>query len=258
MFPSLPVVTSSAAVSQPLLFPQGNYFYPMTTPLHHQATPTQSNTCWSVPPTGCAGNDHPSQVGESLQHLVPQAAWLPVSSGPRDQGGNGVRNFSPAPGTGATQQLSGLMVGGANGPSTLTSMNNYNGSIFNSGFGNTGVLGHHGNSSCYSLFSNGSGCGPAPFSPVGGLLNLDTSMDHMRYQPVSTGSPLSVNSDGSDGVNWLSNEHCGNSLQINQPDVSAGRQNGGLVESIGSTVAVQGDNTRLTEGKKQYDEWPNI
>ena len=252
-FPSLPVVTASAVGSQPLFYPQGSYVgvYPTTTSFQ-QSMSTQNSTCWSVPPTMCVRNHDPSHVGEPLQYYVPQAAWLPVGGSNQVQGGS-IRNFSPAPGAGAgtgtgignAQQPNRFTEGQLSGNHSSTTM--YNGSLFTSGFGprNTGGVDHSNNSNCYSLFSSGSGNNTVPFSAVGGLLNLDTSMDHMQYQAVSTGSPLSVNSDLSDGQSSLEAEPCGEGFQSSHHC---------LVESIGSSLPSQSGNG----GKQPSCEWPHI
>lgn len=253
-FPSLPVVTSSAVGSQPLLLSQGSYFGmcpPSTTSSFQQAMTNQNNTCWSVPPTMCARSQDPTQVGEPLQHFVPQAGWLPVSSN-QAPGGN-ARNFSPAPGTGTgngtVQPLDRFMGTGQMSGSHNATM--YNGSLVNFGFGaaSPGVVGSHGSgSSCYSLFSSDSGSHTTPFSAVGGLLNLDTN--HVRYEAVSTGSPHSVNSDLSDGQNSLSAEPC---VQRNRSSSSPMQQNC-PVESIGSSLP-----GGCGDGRRQScNEWPNI
>ena len=200
----------------------------------------------------CVRNHDPLHVGEPLQYYVPQAAWLPVSGSNQVQGGN-VRNFSPAPGAGAgtgtgngtAQQPNRFMEGQLSGNHSNTLM--YNGSLLNSGFGmrNTGGVGHSNGGNCYSLFSSSSGSDTTPFSAVGGLLNLDTSMDHMRYQAVSTGSPLSVNSDLSEGQNSFEAEPYGDDLQSHHHCP---------VESIGTSLSGQSG----SGGKQPCGEWPNI
>lgn len=287
---SVPATTTiRGGGSQPLLFPQAANFYGVfpaagtslqqTTPTGAAAAQNGSNTCWSVPPTMCIRGGHLTQVGEPLQHFVPQTAWLPVSGAQQQLmttavGGSNARNFSPAPGTGIgatsaaaggmSQQFSRFLVGGGGGYSSGTHSLPHGATMYDerfllgTGFGpiarsSTGVVvpGHHGNSSdsCYSLFSSGGSSQAAPFSPAGGLLNLDTSSDHMRHQAVSTGSPLSVNSDLSDGLSSLE----GLDLQRSQSDMAAtssGQQNEQLVENISSTHSAG--------GSQLYDEWPNI
>ena len=179
-------------------------------------------------------------------------------------GNNGMRYFSPAPGTISIQQppqQSRLVGSGSTHMHTGLpgGMTTLPGSLFyntnNSGLGtmnnSTGLVDSNGTSSnCYSLFSSSGGVGnAAPFSAVGGLLNLDTStMDHVRHQVVSTGSPLSVGSDiSSDGQNSIGGgaDSCGGGDQSD-----AIRQ----VETIGSADKDHGVNV----GKQSYDEWPNL
>ena len=287
-FPSLPVVTSAsssssvAAVQPPQLLPppsQPSYFtmYPLSNgSLQPLTVPTttvpgsQSNTSWSIPPTTSARNHQQVCELPLHHHLPPQTAWLPVSgthhvhgSETTCSGNNGVRYFSPAPGSMSVQQpqQSRLMGpgsththGGLPGTTTL-----YNGSLFynrnNSGLGtmnssSTGLVESNGNN-CYSLFSSSGGVGDtAPFSAVGGLLNLDTSTsaNHVRHQLVSTGSPLSVGSDvSSDGQNSIVGgaDSCGQGDQLD-----AIRQ----VETIGSADKGRG----ISVGKPSCDEWPNL
>lgn len=291
-FPSLPVTSASssssmAAAQPPQLLPppsQTNYFamYPLTNgTLQPSPVPTttvpgsQSSTSWSIPPTTSVRNHQQVCELPLHQHLPPQAAWLPVSgthhvhgSETICSGNNGVRYFSPAPGTMSIQQPqqsrlmgpgSTHMHSGLSGTTTL-----YNGSHFyssnNSGLGtmnssSTGLVesnnGSSSSNNCYSLFSSSGGVGDtAPFSAVGGLLNLDTSTsaNHVRHQVVSTGSPLSVGSDvSSDGQNSIvgGTDSCGQGDQLD-----AIRQ----VETIGSADKGCG----ISVGKQSYDEWPNL
>ena len=157
------------------------------------------------------------------------------------QGGS-IRNFSPAPGTGTgTAQPVIRLMGSGHLPGTHTATSLYeSGSLVNSGHGTNNTGG-------YSLFSSSGGSTTTPFPAVGGLLNLDTSTDHMRYQAVSTGSPLSVNSDLSDQSGSLS------PIQRNTHHYQS-------VESIGSSVAVDQGAVRdhTPGGGQSYDEWPNI
>ena len=300
-FPSLPIMTiasssssSTVAAPQPpqLFTPpqsQPSYFptYPLTSGTFLQPSPavptatvpgSQSIASWSsVPPTAGARNHQQVCELPLHQHLPPQTAWLPpVSGGIQHVHGsettcssnNGVRYFSPAPGTMSIhqqpQQSSGLMGPGSTAhvhgglPGGVTTL--YNGSLFYDGTGFGMMSGSNstgfaqscnGNSSnnCYSLFSSSGGVGnTAPFSAVGGLLNLDTSTvaNHVRHQVVSTGSPLSVGSDiSSDGQNSISGggaDPCGRGDQSD-----AIRQ----VETIGSADKGHGV-------KQSYDEWPSL
>ena len=113
---------------------------------------------------------------------------------------------------------------------------------------NTGIVDGRG-TNCYSLFSSTGGVGDAmPFSTVGGsLLNLDTSTNHTRHQVVSTGSPLSVGSDVSDGQNSIGGG--------DQSDTV--RQSGLHVETVGSADKGHGVSVGA-DGKQSYDEWPNL
>ena len=290
-FPSLPVVTSAsssssmAAAQPPQFLPppaHASYFtmYPLTNgSLQPSPVPTttvpgsQSNTSWTIPPTTSARNHQQVCELPLHQHLPLQTAWLPVSRTHHVHGNettcsvnNGVRYFSPAPGTMSVQQQqqsrligpgSTHVHGGLPGATTL-----YNGSLFyssnNSGLGtmnssSTGLVeGNNGSSNnCYSLFSSSGGVGnTAPFSAVGGLLNLDTSTtaNHVRHQVVSTGSPLSVGSDvSSDSQNSI----VGGADLCDRGDQSdAIRQ----VETIGSADKGCG----VSVGKQSYDEWPNF
>jgi hypothetical protein len=233
-----------------------------------------SSTSWS------SARNH-QQVCELPLHqnLPPQTAWLPPVSGGGIQhingsemtcsGGNSgsVRYFSPAPGTMSIHQQQPPQLSRLVGPGTTTTL--YNGSLFyngsnNSGLGmamnstsssSTGLAGS--NNNCYSLFSSNRGGGvgdTAPFSAVGGLLNLDTSSslaNHVRHhQVVSTGSPLSVGSDvSSDGQNSITGGGADSCSRVDQSDAS--RQ----VETVGSADS---KDHGVSVGKPSYDEWPNL
>ena len=279
LFPS----SHPAAPSQPTYltmypFPNnGAFLQPSLVPTTTTIVPSgtqQSSTSWSsgtVPPvpTTMSARNHQQVCELPLHpHLPPQAAWLPVGgiqhvhgSETTCSGNNGVRYFSPAPGTMSIQQQQQSRFMGHGG--TATTLNN--GSLFfnssnNSGYGtmNVGSTGlaessnGSSNNNCYSLFSSGSGVGDmAPFSAVGGLLNLDTSTtaNHVRHQLVSTGSPLSVSSDvSSDSQNSISDggvDSCGR----------AGDQSDAIrqVETIGS-ASDKGHGVSV--GNQSYNEWP--
>ena len=167
-------------------------------------------------------------------------------------------HFSLAPGTiGGTQQQQNRFAGGqSSGSNELPATTLCNGSLFNSGLGtNTGVgtVGDHQDGSYYSLFSGAGGSDSTPFSAVEGLLNLDTSVDHMRYQASSSGSPLSVNSDVSDSQNSVT---CSSGLQGDQSNTSFQRSSCCYVESVGPAgqpVSSVGDKEECS-----YDNWPNL
>ena len=116
------------------------------------------------------------------------------------------------------------------------------------------------NSNCYSLFSSSTGVSgaignTAPFSAVGGLLNLDTSTlaNHVRHQVVSTGSPLSVGSDVSslDGQSSITGGGA-DSISCSRVDQSDESR---PVETIGSADC---KGHGISVGKPSYDEWPNL
>ncbi len=245
-----------------------------------------SSTSWS------SARNH-QQVCELPLHqnLPPQTAWLPPVGGGGIQhingsemtcsGGNSgsVQYFSPAPGTMSIHQQqqpsqqSRLVGPGISGLPGTTTTTLYNGSLFynsssNSGLGmamnststssSTGLVNSVGsNNNCYSLFSGNGGGGigdTAPFSAVGGLLNLDTSpslANHVRHhQVVSTGSPLSVSSDvSSDGQNSTTGGGADSCSRVDQSDASRQVETIGLADSKGHGVSV---------GKPSYDEWPNL